>query len=111
MPHIPGFSFRALFPRAPPTQASPQPRALTEQERKFAFIRRAFFGGGFLIATGYIYTQRHAFVHLYNLVQQLVAQARRELEKDAEIDTNEEDEDEADAASNGPEDEEDEEGL
>lgn len=74
-PHNTGFSLRALLPSAPPTPASPKPRALTEQERKFSLMRRTFFGGGFLIAAGYVFTQRHAFVQFYHFLQQLIALA------------------------------------
>lgn len=75
LPHSTSFSLSALFPKRPPTQATIEPRPLTEQERKFALMRYTFFGGSVLVATSYIYTQRHAFVQLYRLLQQLLALA------------------------------------
>jgi hypothetical protein len=54
----PTFSFRSLFPSSAPKYAGPTSHLVGEQERRFALMRRAFYGGTLLIFGAYIYLQR-----------------------------------------------------
>jgi len=84
VPSSTGFSLRALMPRSVPKDAlsGPKSSAVEEQERKFARIRYAFFGGALLVAGGYIYWQRFAFIRLAYVLQQ-AASAVDETHEDA----------------------------
>lgn len=85
------FTLRSLFPPSTPTHAGPKSAAVDEQERKFALMRRAFFGGAFLVVGAYTYHQRGAFVDVYNyyrlqLLLAIIAAQRGEDDEDDDED-------------------------
>lgn len=84
VPHSSAFSLRSLLPASIPKPTGPKSAVLDEQARKFALIRRAFYGGTFIVVGAYIYHQRSAFVDLWRRLQLLLvviaAQQRGEVE-------------------------------
>ncbi|KAI0688249.1 hypothetical protein BC835DRAFT_1408124 [Cytidiella melzeri] len=100
------FTIRSLFPPSGPKHIEPHSVVLQEQERKFALIRHAFFGGAILAVGAYIYHQQDAFVDLYYRIQLLAGIIAAQWGgSDLEDDEDDEDDDDEEEESFGNEDE------